>query len=275
MVMFLYIVTLRENGKSYIGWTDDIKYRWQRHKRDAFNGSKTYFHRALKKYGPDAFDWGIVQAFDTEDEAKQAEIFWIAELNTNHCHGGFGFNSTFGGDGSKGHKMTNEARLEQSKRLRSLGEAHPSKREESKLKMRLSQLAKGDKHPSKRADVRAKNSATQRLKGDAHQSKCPKWRARHSAHMKSKGDDHASKRLEVRFKSSRSQSGDKGNKAKLTWERVNMIRTSNKLLRELSEEHGVTIATISNIRNFKTWIPESFINKNRNLIPEYVQEAIT
>lgn len=255
-VYWLYIITLREDERSYIGWTDDLEYRWQRHKRDAFNGSKTCFHSALKEYGSDSFDWNIVQAFDTEDEVKQAEIFWIAELNTNQCRGGHGFNSTFGGDGSGGHKMTDEVRLEQSKRLKALGDDHSSKRPETRLKMSLAIKAKGEAHHMKRPDVRAKNSATQRAKGDAHPSRRPEWRAKHSQHMKAKGDDHPSRRQEVRLKMSISQSGDKGNNAKLTWEKVHAIRASSKLLKELAVEFDVSMATISLIRHFKIWIPK-------------------
>ena len=256
---WLYIITLREDERSYIGWTDDLEYRWQRHKRDAFNGSKTCFHHALKEHGPDSFDWNVVQAFDTEDEVKQAEIFWIAELNTNQCQGGRGFNSTVGGDGSGGHKMTDEVRLEQSKRLKALGDNHPSKRPETRLKMSLTIKAKGDAHHTKRADVRAKNSATQRAKGEAHQSRRSEWRARHSKMLKAKGENHASKRADVRLNMSlgHAKTIEQSASSKLTWEKVYAIRASSKLLRELAEEFDVSMATISLIRRYKIWNRES------------------
>lgn len=152
-VYSVYIVTLRENGKPYVGWTDDVAKRWRRHLRNAANGSKWYFHCALRKYGEDAFDWEIVQSFASEEEAKQAEIFWIAELNTNHCRDGHGFNSTDGGDGVVGHRHTFEHRQHLS--INSV-----AKRPEVRAKMSITRLAMGNAHPSKRATFKERMSGS-------------------------------------------------------------------------------------------------------------------
>jgi len=146
-VYALYIVTLRENGKPYIGWTDDFLKRKRQHLKKARIGSKCYFHRALAKYGHEAFEWEIFQYFDTAEEVKQAEIFWIAELNTNRCRGGFGFNSTDGGDGAIGHRHTKEHRL-------SLSLKSVAKRPEVRAKMSTTRKAMGIDHPSKRMQFR-------------------------------------------------------------------------------------------------------------------------
>lgn len=90
----LYKVTHRESGKSYIGIAVDVKKRWQRHKWEALsNECDTYFARALRAYGVEAFEWKVIQKFRNSGAAKIAEklaILW-----------GLGhYNLTVGGDGN-------------------------------------------------------------------------------------------------------------------------------------------------------------------------------
>jgi hypothetical protein len=62
----------------------------------------THFHRALRKYGPDAFEFQILQEFESVEDAKRAEINAIAHLSPE-------YNKTLGGDGVWGYKHTPEA----------------------------------------------------------------------------------------------------------------------------------------------------------------------
>lgn len=189
-------MTLRENGKSYIGWTDDFLKRQRQHLKKSRTGSKCYFHRALAKYEYEAFDWEIIQHFALAEEAKQAEIFWIAELNTNHCRTGYGFNSTDGGDGAIGHRHSKEHR------------------------QRLSVES-----VARRPEVRAKMSATRRSMGVAHPSKRTKFRDR--------------------------MTGANNPSAKLTDEQSEYVRRCTRTCFELSNELGIFLSRVSEIRTGK------------------------
>ena len=98
----VYIITCTVNAKQYIGIAADLETRWRRH-RNANEGQ--LIHRAIKKYGVDAFVFThIADAFDAES-AKMIERLLIAEHNTKMPHG---YNMTDGGDGTLGMAKTEE-----------------------------------------------------------------------------------------------------------------------------------------------------------------------
>lgn len=90
----LYCITRRESGEFYIGITErPIARRWSDHKYTALRlNSPVHFHRAIRKYGPDAFDVEILHNFVLREEACEAERQLIAYLNPR-------YNETSGGDG--------------------------------------------------------------------------------------------------------------------------------------------------------------------------------
>lgn len=91
---FIYRITNKVNGKSYIGQTRyTIEFRWRQHQHKKDN---TYFHNAIKKYGPDNF---IVEALEECDvqNLNTREIYYIAKYDTFNN----GYNLTIGGDGNK------------------------------------------------------------------------------------------------------------------------------------------------------------------------------
>lgn len=203
----LYIVTHRDSGKPYIGWTSQaFKARRWRHEYDAEHGSSYYFHRALMKHGFEAFNWEVIQCFDTPEEAKQAEIFWIAELNTNVKRGGFGYNETDGGDGACGYQHDESA-------LRRIAEASrlSSTRESKRLKM----LSKGVDHASKQPEARLASS--RRLRDPNHPIRTLKAISKMKNTLATP---------ENRRKRSLQTRGENNNSAKLTWENVELIRSS-------------------------------------------------
>lgn len=94
MLYTIYRVTHRESGKVYIGkhQTNDPN--------DGYMGSGQLIRRAVKKYGPGAFDKEVLCVFSTEEEmnAKEAELvteeFCSREDTYNMCpggHGGWGY----------------------------------------------------------------------------------------------------------------------------------------------------------------------------------------
>ncbi len=75
----VYLLTNLENGKTYVGKTKRaLDRRWFQHCDDAKSGSTYAIHRAIRKYGKDAFTRSILGQFETEEEALASEKEWIA-----------------------------------------------------------------------------------------------------------------------------------------------------------------------------------------------------
>jgi group I intron endonuclease len=95
----VYLITNQVNGKKYIGKTGkSLVDRLKQHKKRAKNDNlKSYLlHRSMKKHGIDNFQIELIEAFNNQDEAYQAEAKNITEYNTFH---GDGYNLTSGGTG--------------------------------------------------------------------------------------------------------------------------------------------------------------------------------
>jgi group I intron endonuclease len=105
MPFIVYQITNTANGKRYVGYTSSsLEERWAGHlKRARLNKRKTKFQNAILKYGADVFVKQELFFEDTLEGAKETEILTILDRNTE-------YNSTLGGDGTTGHKVSDEAR---------------------------------------------------------------------------------------------------------------------------------------------------------------------
>jgi group I intron endonuclease len=84
------------NNKRYIGYTEKtIEARLTEHIKDSKKGSKTYFHRAIKRYGYAEIVTEKLDECTTEEEAKKKEMFYIEHYDTVNN----GYNMTIGGAG--------------------------------------------------------------------------------------------------------------------------------------------------------------------------------
>lgn len=91
---YIYKITNKVNGKSYIGQTRyTVEFRWRQHIHKKDN---VYFHNALKKYGTNNFIVETLEECDVEI-LNEREIFYIAKYNTFKD----GYNLTIGGDGNR------------------------------------------------------------------------------------------------------------------------------------------------------------------------------
>ena len=102
----VYVIINLINNKSYVGKSKDPITRWNSHKNIARkNGSRRAYiiHRAIKKYGLDNFEFVILEKFDTNEKANEAERFWIQYLQTKNPNG---YNIQDGGEGGKTKGMT-------------------------------------------------------------------------------------------------------------------------------------------------------------------------
>lgn len=92
---YIYKVTNKLNGRSYVGQTYDVRSRWWLHKR-CRPEDDCYFHRALKRYGADNFTWEVIDTANSKEEANHKEIEYIKTLNTLRPNG---YNTMTGGQG--------------------------------------------------------------------------------------------------------------------------------------------------------------------------------
>ena len=89
--MIIYKITNEVNGKIYIGkTTKTIEERFQKHLYTTNGGSKTYLHRAIRKYGADNFSLKTLEV--VKGDIDEREIHWISNLNPD-------YNMTTGGEG--------------------------------------------------------------------------------------------------------------------------------------------------------------------------------
>ncbi len=128
----IYLVRNRVSGTVYVGQTRRrLSYRWSLHCSDAKRRPKTIFHKAIRSYGPDAFDVSILQTANSVEELNRLEAEWITRLQASQR--GIGYNQTTGG---LNFERTPEycARLSAALRGRRLSDQH---------RMRLSEIRRG------------------------------------------------------------------------------------------------------------------------------------
>jgi group I intron endonuclease len=105
---FVYRITNTENGKLYIGKTFDPATRLAGHKWQMKNGHQTPVHRAMRRYGVDAFLFEVLAGFPIEDDALAFERELIRTLRTRDRQRGY--NVSEGGDGPSGVRPSEETR---------------------------------------------------------------------------------------------------------------------------------------------------------------------
>jgi group I intron endonuclease len=123
----IYIVTNLKNGRFYVGQTKrTVAHRWAVHKSEAKNRPGCYFHKAIRKNGPDSFDVQEVASADSRFELDRLEKAWIIVTDALRS----GYNLRSGGEGSQ-HTAEVIERIAAKHRGRSLSEDHKRKLSES------------------------------------------------------------------------------------------------------------------------------------------------
>ncbi len=81
---YIYKATNKVNGKIYIGQTVDFERRKREH-LSAKNGvhyNCGIFHKAIKKYGKENFEWEIIDKCQTLESATELESMYIIKYNS-------------------------------------------------------------------------------------------------------------------------------------------------------------------------------------------------
>ena len=97
--MFIYKAKSKTTNKVYIGQSSQpLQHRINQHNSHAYSSQSNYhFHNAIRKYGPDDFEYEIIEDnIDNKDLLNEREKYWIEYYDSYNN----GYNSTIGGDGS-------------------------------------------------------------------------------------------------------------------------------------------------------------------------------
>jgi len=140
---YVYFIEHKTARKGYIGWTGNLKKRWADHRGKVRAGRASHFYNALRKHGLDAFDWHVVEWYDTAVEAMEAEKFWIARLREFEIEL---YNESDGGEGTVGRSISDETKAKLSASLR--GRPHGPFSEDTRTKMSMAARRKifSDEH---------------------------------------------------------------------------------------------------------------------------------
>lgn len=139
----IYLHTCLLSGKSYVGFTStSLEKRWKKHVTRAKAGSESHFPRAIRKYGENSWLHSILTTCETFEEARNLEMYWIAELMTTNFHEEHrGYNSTDGGNGARA-PMSIETKRKMSDSHSSMSSKRPIRiSEETREKNRIATLA--------------------------------------------------------------------------------------------------------------------------------------
>ncbi len=154
----VYFAENKLNGKMYIGQTScSLKDRRDGHltlSRSKSVGSDRVFMRALRKYGIEAFVWGVFYVSENEDDLISVEVEMIALFNSKVPNG---YNMTDGGDGVVGCPRSDVWR-------KRISDAMKGKRHTEESKQKMSKALKGRRLSS---ETRARMSAARKGKPTA------------------------------------------------------------------------------------------------------------
>lgn len=201
----------------YIGKGEGSRFKSQQ-------GRNSYWMNIVNAHGYKAV---IIEYFETETEAFNAEMFFIASLGRKDLGQGPLVNMSDGGEGASGAVRTEEQRKRYSEntwmrteagRASMRGDLNPSKRLEVRVIL-------SERNPHRDPTIREKGAATFRAMGDTHPSKSEK----HRNFMREK---NPAKRDDVRLKISKSRLGQP------SW-------NTGMKLGPLSDEHREKIGTAS------------------------------
>ncbi len=108
MTIGVYMIEHVATGRRYIGKSVDVEHRIAVHFTPGqHERSTSHIHKAIGKYGRDAFRVVVLEHCDDDETARAREVVWIRALETKTPNG---FNLTDGGDGTSGFRPSDETR---------------------------------------------------------------------------------------------------------------------------------------------------------------------
>jgi group I intron endonuclease len=105
--MIIYEAYNTKNGKSYIGLTTtSLEKRKSQHVRSAKTNSNMHFHKAIRKHGPESFEWSVVVVCSSLER-----MYHLEQVVISLYEGWQLYNKSTGGEHSAmGMKHTDETK---------------------------------------------------------------------------------------------------------------------------------------------------------------------
>ncbi len=241
MYGIIYLVTNKVNQKVYVGQTvRTLEARQYRHFQSAGYGSDTYFHRALRQYGKENFEWSVLDQAVSRSELNKKERHWIKFYKATNSQ--YGYNLTFGGEGGI---PTEETRLRLSlahigKPNGCLGHKHSEETKE-KIRQALKDNPKVIARNKRHSEIMRGRPSS--FKGKHHTSEAKEKLSAASKEWWKKMGVSARKAAAIK-------------RSKLTEEDIIEIRkrTENgERHSKIAALYGVSLTVVSNIKNKKRW----------------------
>lgn len=123
-----------ENGKCYIGITNDLSKRKYAHRKKSESGYSCYFYHAIRKYGFNSIKWEVLYEFENRGDAEMMEIKLISETKPNYNVAEGGSASVISEEAKKkisatltGRIQTDEQKRKRSESLKLYYSVNPSK----------------------------------------------------------------------------------------------------------------------------------------------------
>ena len=135
---YIYKITNKTNGKSYIGKTIDLNRRFAQH--CSGRGGTKALSNAIKKYDKDNFTFECIECVTTNNlkelntTLNERECCFIKEYNTFRV----GYNCTIGGEGTAYYKHSVETKQK-------ISESHKGKSLSNIIKLKIANKLKGRK----------------------------------------------------------------------------------------------------------------------------------
>lgn len=156
----IYKYTNKINGKVYIGQTTDERQRKKDHRNSKV---EDHFHRAIRKYGWDNFEYEVIFETLSSDKDRLKYLLDTMEkyfIKKYDSHGKGGYNCTDGGGGCLGYLHSEETREK-------LSIANRGKKRTEETKRKISEARKGRKHTEEAKKKLSEINRGKRLSEDA------------------------------------------------------------------------------------------------------------
>jgi group I intron endonuclease len=153
----VYRIRNTVNSKVYVGITTrPVAVRWRQHIYDSTHQPRLAIHRAIRKYGVEAFSFEVLEICEGLDELLARESDWIRTLDSQLPHG---YNTTAGGRGRVGAPLS-----EEHKRKIALANTGRKNGPEMRAKMQQIALNRSPEHVAKISAARSGQRLTEATK---------------------------------------------------------------------------------------------------------------
>lgn len=227
----IYKITNLEKNKCYIGQSNNIKYRWKRHK-EALNLNKhfnIYLQRAWNKYGKDNFKFTILEECDLES-LDDREVYWIEYYKCANIK--YGYNMAIGG--RNGSNLNDEAKRKISETLKGHIVSEETKSKIREKRKYQKNTRKGQKCTEEQRQRMSESAKGKKLSDDT-KKKVSQNNARYWLGKK-RSEETIQKILKTKK--------EKGIKPVMTAETLRKIREANKNKPSMAEKHKEIIPLV-------------------------------